>query len=149
MKNKYTVFEIANWFLSKEEMSHKKLQKLCYYAKSWHLVLFKKENLISEDFQAWVHGPVSPILYQKYKSYGWNPICKTKSIANIDPVVNDFLEQVWETYGDLDGHQLESLTHKESPWISARVGLGTWDSSTNIILEENMYSFYKSIYQGE
>ena len=32
---KYSVFEIANWFLLKESMSHKKLQKLCYYAQAW------------------------------------------------------------------------------------------------------------------
>lgn len=29
---RYSVYDIADWFLSKEEMAHKKLQKLCYYA---------------------------------------------------------------------------------------------------------------------
>ena len=29
---KLNIFDVANWFLSKEEMTHKKLQKLCYYA---------------------------------------------------------------------------------------------------------------------
>ena len=26
---KYSIFDVANWFLSKESMTHKKLQKLC------------------------------------------------------------------------------------------------------------------------
>ena len=32
---RYSVFDIANWFLLKEEMTQKKLQKLCYYAQAW------------------------------------------------------------------------------------------------------------------
>ena len=31
--------DIANWFLSKESMSPKKIQKLVYYAYSWYLTL--------------------------------------------------------------------------------------------------------------
>jgi uncharacterized phage-associated protein len=32
------------------------------------------DPLFEEDFQAWIHGPVIPVLYQKYKSFGWQPI---------------------------------------------------------------------------
>ena len=42
---KYNIFDIANWFLSKESMPQKKLQKLCYYAKAWSLVLLKDIEL--------------------------------------------------------------------------------------------------------
>ncbi len=33
------IFDVADWFLSKEAMPHKKLQKLCYYYKAWGLAL--------------------------------------------------------------------------------------------------------------
>lgn len=36
----YSILDIANWFLSKEPMTHKKLQKLCYYAQAWGLALY-------------------------------------------------------------------------------------------------------------
>ena len=36
---KYSVLEIANWFLAKKPMSHLKLQKLCYYAQAWNYAL--------------------------------------------------------------------------------------------------------------
>ena len=29
------ITDVANWFLLKEDMSHKKIQKLCYYAEAW------------------------------------------------------------------------------------------------------------------
>ena len=72
---KRTVFDVANWFLSKESMTPKKLQKLVYYAYSWYLTLVNesKDDLTAKLFtsrlEAWVHGPVFPELYQKYKGY--------------------------------------------------------------------------------
>ena len=65
---KYSVFEIANWFLKKSNMTHKKLQKLCYYAQAWYYAL-KNKRLVDSDFQAWSHGPVSPALYERFKSF--------------------------------------------------------------------------------
>lgn len=35
MEGKYSIFDIAGWFLEKEPMPHKRLQKLCYYALAW------------------------------------------------------------------------------------------------------------------
>jgi len=47
-------------------LSHLKLQKLLYYIQSWHLVFFDKK-LFDDDFQAWVHGPVSRKIYDTFK----------------------------------------------------------------------------------
>ena len=63
------IFDLAHAFLSIESMTHKKLQKLCYYAKAWYLAIYDS-NLIEEQFEAWVHGAVQPRLYQEYKAYG-------------------------------------------------------------------------------
>ena len=67
------IFDLADAFLSINAMTHKKLQKLCFYAKAWYLALYD-HNLISEKFEAWVHGAVQPELYQKYKAYGFDYI---------------------------------------------------------------------------
>jgi len=64
-------------------VSPKKLQKLVYYTDAWHLVHFKSE-LINENFEAWVHGPVVPELYQDLKQFGYNDI----------KVINDELDSV-------------------------------------------------------
>ena len=44
-----------------------KVHKLLYYVQAWHLAL-TSTPLLNEKFQAWVHGPVSPALYDRYKN---------------------------------------------------------------------------------
>ena len=59
-----SVFDVANWFLSKGSVTHKKLQKLCYYSQAWHCALYDGTPLFAERIEAWVHGPVIPELYR-------------------------------------------------------------------------------------
>lgn len=143
----YSIFQVADWVLNKEAMRPKKLQKICYYAQAWNLAL-KKEKLIDCDFEAWIHGPVCPKLYQKYKDFGWDIIAQKES-HEIKPEDLDILESVWETYGEYDGQQLEALTHEEMPWLNARKGLGKWDNSNNKISDEDMKKFYLEQYIGD
>ena len=35
IKSQPTILDVAAWFLLKEDMTHKKIQKLCYYAEAW------------------------------------------------------------------------------------------------------------------
>jgi uncharacterized phage-associated protein len=62
------VKDIAKWFLSKESMSHKKLQKLCYYSQAWYCALYNGTPLFEDEVQAWIHGPVIASLYPIYDS---------------------------------------------------------------------------------
>ncbi len=78
MSKKYSYKDISGWFLSKESMTPKKLQKLTYYAEAWANALLGEGILSDTSFQAWVHGPVSPELWNDYKEYGWNEIEQLK-----------------------------------------------------------------------
>ncbi len=144
-----SVFDVASFFLSKESMSPKKLQKLTYYAEAWHQALLNEPLIHDESFQAWVHGPVAPSLYRRYKPFGWSPIPKVEKItAKFNEKTLELLESVWETYGDQDGNSLEALTHSEAPWRNARAGLEPNDNSNVVISTEDMKSYYRSIYIG-
>ena len=145
---RYSVFDIANWFLLKEEMTQKKLQKLCYYAQAWCYAL-KGYRLEDTDFQAWVHGPVSPALWERFKSFGYDPI-RIKGHVNINLQEEDrrLLEDVWDTYGENTGNALEALTHRELPWLEARKGYEPDERCTVVISPNTMASYYKSIYCG-
>jgi uncharacterized phage-associated protein len=126
--------------------SQLKLHKLLYYVQAWNLALYD-EPLFGEEFQAWVHGPVSRVIYDRFKS--------TKNmLSTIDrkdiPRCSDLPEnvtyhigEVLEAYGDFSGTQLEELTHKEDPWLNARKGLERSERSTNAISKEDMKVFYK------
>ena len=139
------VYDLANAFLSIEPMTHKKLQKLCYYAKAWYLAL-KDVNLIGENFEAWVHGAVQPKLYAKYRAFGFQMIpMYDNDISNLPEEFVSFAYEVFEAYGQLDGDSLEKLNHQEDPWIKARQGLKPWENCTNIIKEEDMKEYYRRI----
>lgn len=146
---RYSVFDIANWFLSKEEMTHKKVQKLCYYAQAWCYAL-RGYRLENTDYQAWVHGPVSPALWEKFKSFGYDPIrIVGKPRVTIAEEDVKLLEDVWDTYGENTGNALEALTHRELPWIEARRGYAPEEKCTVAISPRSMASYYKSIYIGD
>lgn len=138
------IFALAKAFLSISKMTNKKLQKLCYYAKAWYLALYDC-NLISEQFQAWVHGAVQPALYQKYKQYGYGDIPQFTNIQDIPEEFLSFAREIYASYGHLTGDELEKINHQEMPWLVARGACKPWENCDNEISEENMKLFYRKM----
>lgn len=151
MNKEYSVFDIASWFLCKESMTPKKLQKLCYYAQAWSNALLKKDILNDTKFEAWAHGPVSPELFSKYREYKWNMIPKEEEHITLDEQTDDLLESVWITYGEKSANELEALTHTEMPWRMARnrAGASEGERCNELISADDMANYYRSIYVGD
>lgn len=138
------IFTLAKAFLVISSMTHKKLQKLCYYAKAWYLAL-NDTNLIQEQFEAWIHGAVQPDLYQKYRSYGFQEIPSVIFDQTIPEEFLSFACEIYKSYGSFSGDQLEIINHKELPWIKARQDLKPWENCNNIISEDDMKIYYRSL----
>ena len=144
------VEKVIAFFLQKETISPKKLQKLLYYAYAWTLALLNEDEehldnrLFDECFEAWVHGPVLPDVYSKYKEYGWGNIPQDAITVASDspPDVKDVLEQVWTVYGGMSGNQLEAISHQETPWQKARAGVPVYEPSHQKISDVEMFKFY-------
>lgn len=149
VNKRLSIEDLAEWFLAKEPMTHKKLQKLCYYAVAWGYALYEKKFFEQDTFEAWIHGPVSLVLYQKYKNNGWSEIEQPQGVPVFSDEVTYLLESVWKTYGDKNGDELEAISHNESPWKEARKGLSEDERGNNEIDPRTMVTFYKSIYTGE
>ena len=147
----YDIMDVANWFLRKEQMTHKKLQKLCYYAQAWNCAFSGGAPMMNCDFEAWVHGPVCRELWDKYKGFmPWDKISpESGETVNFDPDTENLLESVWLTYGDLNGYQLEVLTHREKPWQIARGDLPSDRICTTRISNDDMKNYYLSLHQGD
>jgi uncharacterized phage-associated protein len=130
-------------------MTHKKLQKLCYYAQAWFYAL-KNIRLADTIFEAWTHGPVSPVLYDKFKAFGFSAIKMVDNDAAFafDEEDVELLESIWKTYGDRTGNALESLSHSEPPWIEARSGYAPNERCEKGISPDSMKTYYRSIYLG-
>lgn len=149
------VRKVADYFIYKSKfddnhystISPLKLQKLIYYAQAWHATRHNGQKMFKEDIEAWVHGPVVPLIYNDYRHYGYNNI--TKNIQEIpecienNPDVKTTLDVVWSLYNKFDAKTLEKMTHSEEPWKSARGSIPSYQSSNNIISIDSMMEYYQ------
>lgn len=138
-------FDIAEYFIQLANdtgsfISNLKLQKLVYYAQAWHLALYG-EPLFDEDFEAWVHGPVIPQLYQEYKKFGWHPI-EQEVKPDLPSNIKEFLDELALEYFAVDAYELEQMTHIEAPWIKARGNLPSDAASNSVIRQEWIKEYF-------
>ncbi len=122
----YSCQDVANFFIcfaneTGSFISNLKLQKLTYYAQAWHLANFG-EPIFDEDFQAWVHGPVIYSLWKSYNKYGYLPITEKPDCPEFEAPTKGLLDEVASVYFPLDAYELELMSHKEDPWVNARIG---------------------------
>ncbi len=140
----YSAEDISNWILNKNLENRKngketvgitnlKLQKLLYYASGIYF-LYKKCNLIKEDFVAWKHGPVIKQIYYKYNSNGAKEIQHNrKSKTEIDNETQEILDKMYSKYSQYTAEELRNMTHKERPWKK---------TSRNKIIEKDLIKDY-------
>lgn len=144
---KYNVLDIAKYFVeSGILLSHKKLQKLVYYAYVWYLVKNNtsrddlKNKLFDSNIEAWVHGPVCPDLYYAYNKN----LISSYDIKNIDDNTKKILDLIIRIYGKYTGEELEYMTHNEEPWKNARKGCSEDERSNEQLKDIDIYEFYSS-----
>lgn len=125
-----------------------KLQKLLYYLQAWSLGINQKVFLRC-TFEAWVHGPVSRELYDRFKSshslYSFitvSDVVHPNPEAEIAPDDIEFINYILDNYAGYSGAELESMTHKEEPWLEARNGCAPMQSCNKKISEETMKKYY-------
>ncbi len=145
-------FVIADFFLTKSELTPKKIQKLVYYAYSWFIAINNHnpneiDNVLFEEVpEAWIHGPVFPSLYSKYKVYNWREVPKidvTMEFENDD--LKSFLEDIWKKFGVFSADELEYMTHQEMPWINARKNTIATASSNQKLSLEDIFNYYNGL----
>ena len=75
------------------------LQKALYYVQGFYYA-FYGTFLFPEDCEAWVHGPVYPAIYAKYKNYRYEPITENSdaSIPNLSNLEKNLLDAIFVLY---------------------------------------------------
>lgn len=142
--------KLANFLLFEsrergEVLTNLKLQKLIYYAQAWHMAL-KDKPLFGEDFEAWIHGPVLPSQYQRFKTYQWRPITEEVVDGAVsDDALNSFLAEIIDVFGSETAVALELMTHRETPWLQARGGIAPHLASNTKIEKAVMRDFYRAL----
>lgn len=115
----------SGWMLSNLE-----LQKILYLAHMFHLGR-TGEPLVTGLFEAWDYGPVHPVLYQRVKVFGSDPV---ENVFHDVPEVPqgpemDILEEAFVSLGDAGPGKLVNATHRKggawathySPGVRGRI----------------------------
>lgn len=141
---------VARYIINKSgDITAMSLQKLLYYVQAFYKALFGKP-IFENDCQAWVHGPVYPEIYYKYKKYGPNLIDVPvdgghREMEKLSDVEKNFLDTILFAFGNYSGKILKEMTHKEKPWLEARGTLLPQDRSTNIIKKTTINEYFKDV----
>ena len=89
------------------------LQKILYIAHMIHLGIDKKP-LVRDHFQAWLFGPVHPVLYYKAKIFGAKPVRNIfRSIEDLDEKQSEAitLNRIFGLVSEFSGAKLVAVTH--------------------------------------
>ncbi len=125
-------------------MTNLKLQKILYYAQGWFLAL-KNKPLFNNKIEAWIHGPVVPDVYHRFKEYKFNPISEEIKKPTVSHEVEEHLKEIMAVFGGCGAYELELMTHREEPWIKARKGLPIDAVCHNEITKQSMQDYFARI----
>lgn len=140
----YSALNVAKYFLALcdpeagDTISNLKIQKLLYYAQGFHLALFDSP-IFAENIEAWMHGPVVPEIYHYFKEYGDGAISVDPefNLETIDPKISDFLNEIYNVFGQYSAWKLRNMTHEEPPWKNCPQG--------RVISHDSMKEYFSTL----
>lgn len=141
---------IAYIFSALHEVTPLTLQKLLYYIQGNYAAIYDKP-LFDAPCEAWVHGPVYRNVYNLFRDFKYNPIDDDRfvplkeSALPLTPEAKEVVDRVLDTFGMYSGKVLESITHKETPWLDARKGFLPDETSHAEISLDAMKSYFKKV----
>ena len=131
--------------LSADGLSQLQLQKLVYFAHGGYMIDHDKDGLVYDKVEAWKYGPVFRDLWDKIKYYGNEKFTKinVKSADRPDKEQLEFIQEVFDVFGDLSGIQLSAMTHQEdSPWHETYV---SWGDRKGVIPNDRIRDYFLKI----
>ena len=140
--------DVAAYILEKKgSLTGYQLQKLLYYCQAWCLAE-TGAPLFDDPIEAWKHGPVVASVSRLHQHCFWvnRRHIPDADAARISLADQCLIDSVLDAYGDLSGEQLESLTHREEPWVQAYNGHTYYGSS--VISTDAMRKYYSELLAG-
>ena len=139
--------DVATYIVQqKQPVTHMKLQKLVYYSQAWTLV-WEEAPLFPEPIEAWVNGPVVPVLFAKLQ--GKFQVLPTDLPSDAGQNLTDTekanIQKIIGFYGEKTPQWLSDLSHMEKPWIDARFGLAANERGSQEITLASMADYYGSL----
>ncbi len=121
---------VAAYFIAIDELredadvTQLKLHKLLYFAQANYLAS-TGYRLFASDIEAFEHGPVVEKIRPHFKQYGRQIIVSaddavahnaTQDAKELPLDVIEFLDAVWQRFGQLSASELRQISHDDAPW---------------------------------
>lgn len=144
---------IADYFIARDEcrddadVTQMKLHKLMYFAQANYLAETGR-RLFSSKIYAFEHGPVVDAIRSDFQEYGRAAIVvkddavafrAKQRCAEIPQEIRQFLDAIWDKYGEESASQLRRLSHQDKPWSDAYVPSGRFC----VITDEAIRDYYR------
>ena len=142
-----TVFDVARYILEQRgSMSAMKLQKLVYYSQAWSLV-WDERPIFPEKIKAYENGPVCGPLFGEHRGRFTVEAKHINSgnVSRLDKDARKTIDAVLKFYGDQTAQWLSDLTHRETPWKTAREKVVPGTKGDPVIPLEAMRDYYKGL----
>ena len=139
-----SVFDAAVYILEKcGGMRSMRLQRLCFYSQVWSLV-WNDAPLFQEDFDAWVTGPVCPVLYYMSPLKDeLSPSDYPGTSSSLSDRQKKTVDHVLRDYSGLDSETLDQTTKNPgSPWRIARDTLPYWNYPAPVRIPKDDLAMY-------
>ena len=152
----FSIQDVALYFLQKEQekaeqdLTPLKLQKMCYFAQGCRMAA-RKEMLFPNSFQSWQHGPVDPVLYQKYKRFGKNIInlsqhdVEKKTEVSKNQEVKSFLDTIYDEFGRYSAGVLVNKAHDKAWRMTWQRASGQNDFMPNHLIYDSCLKYVNVI----
>ena len=110
-------FIVAYSVDNKIDLTHKKLQKLLYYAHGFYLVIEKKP-LFDAKLEAWKYGPVNKAVWDSFKSHGYLSITKPKNLGyrSLEGGIKNYLALFLYSFISISQDTLIDMSHTDAVW---------------------------------
>ena len=146
-KSESKIESIALYIIHKGyEVTNLSLQKLLYYVKAFSYIMLGK-SVIDEECEAWAYGPVFPDIYEKYRGFGSSVIEDYDKSIDYKKLLSDeeikVVDYIVNCLGIFNGKVLMNMTHKERPWLEARMGIPEFAPSSNVISEKVIQDYFE------
>ena len=121
---------VAAYFIAIDELredadvTQLKLHKLLYFAQANYLAS-TGYRLFASDIEAFEHGPVVEEIRPHFKQYGRQIIVSaddavahnaTQDAKELPLDVIEFLDAVWQRFGQRSASELRQISHDDAPW---------------------------------
>ena len=103
------ICELCDW-----KLTNLNLQSMLYICHMIYMVKHKGKPLLKEPFQAWIYGPVSPVIFRKLQRFGNSPV-RDRFYCS-EPIedchINAFLDHIIKILSRCKYYKLFSVTRK-------------------------------------